>query len=208
MNKSTKTRVINYIPMNLIQYNKENIEEIASRVVKTIKSGGVCILPFDTVYGFICDPKDKKAIEKIIDLKNRPEFKTFGLAVSDLRMLESIAQTNFGEFIEDKTPGKYTFIIDAKTDDFAPQCYKNNTLGIRIPKNALILEICKIFGPIAQTSANKSGLENCFLISEIKKQFDEELEKIDLIVDGGEIANGQPSQIWDLTGTEPREIER
>ncbi len=189
--------------------NQENINEIASKAAETIKNGGIALVPFDTVYGFICDPSNSSALEKIFHLKERDENKTIGLAVSSLSDIEKIAETLNPEFISARIPGRYTFILKSKNDSFSKYCYQNGTIGVRVPDNSLIIKIASLFGPIAQTSANKSGLSNCLSIPEVIAQFPPaEFNNIDLIVDGGKIENGKPSQIWDMTKKEPSLIER
>ncbi len=77
-----------------------------------------------------------------------------------------------------------------------------------MPDSQLILEIAKLSGGVvAQTSANKSGQSNCYSIEDIGKQFDG-LDQFDLIIDGGHLAETLPSELWDLTGDSPKQIER
>jgi len=185
-------------------------EKIAGKVVEIIANGGIVCLPFDTVYGLVCDPKNQTAIEKIYRLKERDTAKSIGLAVDSITSLQRIAEIRFDDFISERTPGLFTFILVAKEKHFSKHCYKDGTIGVRIPDSKLILEICqKRKGAIAQTSANKSGQPNVSSIEDLKSQFTkEELSQIDLILDGGAIRSQGPSEIYDLTGDEPRKIER
>lgn len=194
--------------MNYLKLTQENLNGAAALAAQALKEGKVVLLPFDTVYGFIADPANEEAVRKIFELKGRAKEKTLGLAVSNLDQLAKIAVMTHKKFIEDKVPGRFTFILKSKTDLFSACCSQNQTLGIRIPDNKLVLEIVKLFGPVAQTSANKSGHKSCDSIDQLKKQFDDTIESIDLIIDGGKIAQSQASQIWDLTGDEPKRIER
>lgn len=195
--------------MNVIQSNQIDTQDAG----EVIKGGRVIVAPFDTVYGFLCDPRNEKAILKIFDLKKRPTLKTIGLAVSDISELKKIAELSEKqeEFITDKTPGRYTFIVKAKKDAGLPgYCLQNGTIGVRIPDSELILGLIKeAGGVIAQTSANVSGMPNCYSINDLNNQYDPiELEKVDLIIDSGKIEDSGASEIIDLTGTEPKIIER
>lgn len=195
--------------MNKLTIARDNINQIAEESIKILNTGGMILLPFDTVYGLICDPKNSMAIEKIFRIKGRDENKTIGLTVSSMSELNKIAHLTFPDFIKEKIPGRYTFIVRSKGNIFSKQCYQNSTLGVRIPDSNLIQKIVSQFGPIAQTSANKSGQVNCFSLDQIQAQFStDELSLIDLNIDGGEIEHGQPSEIWDVTGTYPVKIER
>lgn len=209
MKRRVKQAIIINYTMNKLISSRNNINQIAQESNKVLGSGGIILLPFDTVYGLICDPKNSMAIEKIFQLKGRDKNKTIGLAVSSMSELNKIAHLTFPDFIKEKIPGRYTFIARSKNDIFSPQCYQGDTVGVRVPNNSLILKIASSFGPIAQTSANKSGQVNCFSLDQIQAQFStDELSLIDLNIDGGEIEHGQPSEIWDVTGTYPVKIER
>ena len=205
-----------------IELSNQNFNESVNKASQIIKSGGVAILPFDTVYGFVCDPKNDEALQKIYELKKRPSMKTIGLATNNIDLIESIAEVNDAarEFIKEKTPGKYTFILkklswipDQVGNDrgvISDFCVQNGTIGIRIPDSKLILRIAeKCGGLIAQTSANISGQGNCYSMNDIKNQYDDAtLSKVDLIVDGGELENTGASKLIDLTGDTPIEIKR
>lgn len=187
--------------------NYEEIKEIAASIIKV---GGVLILPFDTVYGFVCDPNNDSALEKIFELKKRPKNQTIGLTVDGFDTLQSIADVNFYEkFIQAKIPGPYTFILPTKKL-FSNYCTKNHTIGVRLPDSQLIISLAKKSGGVlAQTSANVSGKGNCFSLGEIRGQYAiNDLSKIDLIIDGGKLKSHTASTIFDLTGKIPREIER
>jgi len=54
--------------MKELNLQNADIQEIAD----VIQNGGIVILPFDTVYGFVCDSKNEAALEKIYELKNVP----------------------------------------------------------------------------------------------------------------------------------------
>lgn len=199
--------------MNTIKLTNSNLEEIALQAAKAIANGGIVVAPFDTVYGIICSPFDEGAIEKIYNLKNRPPQKTVGTAVSDIQTIADFAEISSSQtdFIERITPGKFTFILNAKPSDISNFCLRDNTIGIRIPDNLLILKIAELAdGIIAQTSINKSGEANCYSIADIEKQFSkDELSLVDLIVDGGELDRDSiPSELWNLTSETPVKIER
>ena len=209
MKRRVKQAIIIKHTMNKLISSRDNINQIAQESIKILNTGGIVLLPFDTVYGLICDPKNFKSIEKIFQLKGRDRNKTVGLAVSSMSELNKIAHLTLPDFIKEKIPGRYTFIVRSNENIFSPQCYRGDTLGVRVPNSSLILKIVSSFGPIAQTSANKSGQTNCYSVVQIESQFtNDELSSIDLIIDGGEIEHGQPSEIWDVTGTCPIKIER
>lgn len=194
-----------------MNYNDKNHEKIVIKAVKIIKNGGIALLPFDTVYGFICDPRNENALENIYELKKRPAQKTIGLAtccVDEIARYTELNKQN-RDFIKERTPGKFTFILKKKEDTkLSNFCVQNGTIGIRIPNSEFILDIAKLSGGIiAQTSANISGQSNCFSPKDFLNQYkNQDLQKIDLIVDGGVLDSSSSSRLFDLTGEIAKEM--
>lgn len=195
--------------MRTIALNQNNLDQVAADVARVIAGGGVVIAPFDTVYGLICDPYNDEALEKIYDFKDRDRAKTIGLALFG-SIINFITTSESLPFVMDRIPGPYTFILPLRDKKISKYCQHDGTVAIRVPKSELILKISQILDkPIAQTSCNKSGRETCDSIEKILNQFSEnELNLIELMVDGGQIENAKPSQIFDLSGDSPREIVR
>lgn len=187
-----------------------NFDEIIEQACRIIKAGGIVIAPFDTVYGFICDPYNDLAIEKIYELKGRDLSKPIGVALNPAGIMVDLIIPKHVDFANSKTIGPYTLIFPLKDQKISKYCQKDGTIAVRVPNSELILTISKqLKTPLAQTSANKSGQPTCATIEEIEKQFSpEELESADLIIDGGKITNSEPSKIFDLTGNQPAEINR
>lgn len=194
----------------LIKLDSNNFVDTVSKTVNIVKAGGIVIAPFDTVYGIICDPRNDRALKKIFELKKRPLGKTIGLATDSVATLESIISSDHAEFPDHPDFPAGTFIFKTRADYLSKYCLENGTVAIRIPNSELIRAIAKASGGVvAQTSANLSGQPICSSVDEIKKQFSPaELDQVDLIIDGGQIAKSAPSKIYDLTGNEPVEIAR
>lgn len=182
----------------------------AGKVSRILKNGGIAILPFDTVYGFAADATNDEAVKKIFKLKNRSFSKPLGVAVAGLQEITRIAEPKHDEFIIERIPGPYTFILTAKNGDVSALCKKGTSIGVRVPDSRLILKTAGLLGgPIAQTSANAAGLPECYNIDDLQKQFNpDELMQVDIIVDGGNLPATGPSQIFDLTGERLQLIER
>ena len=195
-----------------IKLDNKNLFEIATQVSRIIKNGGVAILPFDTVYGFVCDPKNNDTLEKLFAIKKRPFEQTIGIAVHDIESAKRVCKINANneEFMAGKVPGQYTFILPASDESISKYCRRGETIGIRIPDNKLVLEVAKLCGgSVAQTSANLTGKPECYSITELKNQFsDNEINQFDIIVDRGEIKSAGASRIFDLTSAVPLEIKR
>lgn len=171
-------------------------------MVGILKDGGVIAYPTDTVYGIGCDIFNKKAIEKIYQIKKKDNKQPMSFVCSDLSHISEFAKvSNYAYRIMKRfLPGPYTFILDASSSVPKVLMPKKKTVGIRIPNNNITLSIVKTLGnPIISTSANISGKDVT------SDPFDIEIalkHSLDEIVDGGILA-GDPSSVIDLTGDMP-----
>lgn len=136
------------------------MKEIVEKSVEIMKDGGTILYPTDTIWGLGCDAKNEAAIEKIKDLKNRPDNKSFNLLADSFRMIE--------HYIPDFPPVVYD-IVDLATRPVTiiyPNAERlpksilaeDGSVGIRLTQDPFCQRIIqKMRGPILSTSANLSG---------------------------------------------------
>jgi len=176
---------------------------IIEHALELIKEGhGIFVYPTDTIYGLGCDIFDKRAFEKLVMAKNRPQDKKFSIIVSDLKMLRQYAVITKKQetLLKKYLPGPVTFIL--KASDKLPKYLTNEfgTVGIRIPRNRLSIELVKALNhPIITTSFNLGGAP---VITDPSKTPKVLQKLIDVILDAGEIGD-LGSTIVDLTGKKP-----
>ena len=173
--------------MEVIKLNKKSVLQ----AVDFLNSGGVVIFPTDTVYGFLALAENKKAVNKIYKIKNRPKSKPLPVFVKDLKMAKELAEINDKQIkiLRNKWPGKYTFVLNKKDG--------KGTIALRIPKYKPLNDLLKkINKPLSQTSVNISGQDTLIKIADIEAQFAK--QKI-LLIDGGNLKKSKPSKIIDLT---------
>jgi len=183
--------------MEILQKNNFNIGEIVS----ALKQGAVLVLPTDTVYGVVCDATNEKAVEKIFEIKKRDKLNTLPVFVGNIEMVKKYAAVNAKqeEFLNKNWPGAVTVVLEKK-EGLAPLVYKENTIALRQPKYELVLEIIKeLDKPLAQTSANISGVKATMEIKEVLNQFKDQQIQPDIIIDVGDLPKNNPSTIIDLT---------
>jgi len=193
--------------MKIIQNN--NLDEI----ITALENGAVLVCPTDTVYGLVCDATNERAVEKIFEIKGRDKNKPLPVFVKDLEMAKELAEISdepaFAkgsgvarqeETIKKSWPGATTFILKAKEQKLSPLVYKDGTVALRAPNYGLIREIFKKFAkPLAQTSANVSGMPATTKIKEIVSQLENQKVQPDFVIDTGDLAENNPSAIIDLT---------
>lgn len=167
-------------------------------ILKSLRAGGVIVIPTDTVYSFACDLNNKKALEKLARIKGvKLKKANFSLSCYDLSSLSDYTKPmgrNIYKAMNKALPGPYTFILQANNK--VPKLFDSNKkeVGIRIPNNEITREIVRQLGnPLAVTSVHDDDeiLEYTCDPYEIHERFDHEL---DMVVDGGP-GTLQPSTI-------------
>lgn len=176
-----------------------------NKAVEVLRDGGIIIYPTDTVYGIGCDIYNKKAVERIYDIKNEIESKLFSFICPDLKNIAKYAKVSDYAYkaMKKLLPGPYTFVLQAAKEAPKNLRTKRKTVGIRIPNHAIALTLMKELGhPIVSTSVTRRTGETYFDPIEIRAVFS---RKVDLMLSSGAL-NGKHSSIVDLSGDVPEVI--
>ncbi|MBJ6369190.1 L-threonylcarbamoyladenylate synthase [Snuella sedimenti] len=176
-----------------------------SKAVNVLKRGGLIIYPTDTVYGLGCDITNVKALERVAKIKQvKLEKSNFSFVCHDLSNLSDYVKqidTSTFKILKRALPGPYTFILPGSKN--LPNPFKKRkTVGIRVPKNNIALEIVKQLGnPIISTSIRDedSILEYTTDPELILEKWD---NLVDLVIDGG-YGDNHASTIIDLSQGKP-----
>lgn len=201
------------IPRPLVHFAKKNImlleinatnpqQRLIVHVVEMLQRGAVIAYPTDTIYGIGCDITNKKAIERVYQIKQRPKNKPFSFICSDLKNISQYAKvTNYAyKTMRRFLPGPYTFILEGSNQVPKMMLTKRKTAGIRVPDNPICLALITTLGnPIISTSAavpEGDVLNEPWLIEE---HFGKQL---DLVIDGGPLP-GEPSSVVSLIDDRP-----
>ena len=174
-----------------------------SAAARAIKRGEVVGVPTDTVYGLAADPYDEAALDRLYDLKGRNEGKPIAILVADLDQGLSLGAMSDRalELAERHWPGAVTLVVPRL--DTAPPWLgdtRRRTIALRCPNHAVALELLRLTGPLAVTSANRSDSAPTNSAEEAEAVF------ADLVLTylPGEAGGGEPSTLVDLT--EPSEM--
>ena len=186
-------------------YEDKPSEAAIKKVVDVLKSGGLVIYPTDTVYGLGCDITNTKALERIAKIKGvKLEKANFSFVCSDLSHISDyIKQIDTATFkiLKRALPGPYTFILPGN-NNLPKEFKKKTTVGIRVPDNAIALEIVSQLGnPIVSTSIHDED-EVLEYSTDPELIFEKWQNQVDLVIDGG-YGENIASTIIDLTGHEP-----
>ncbi|OQW99179.1 MAG: threonylcarbamoyl-AMP synthase [Desulfobacteraceae bacterium IS3] len=192
----------------LIEINPNNPQErLIEKVAEILKKGGVIAYPTDTYYGIGCDIMNKKAIQKVYQLKQRDKKKPFSFICSDLTTISQYAKvSNYAyKTMRRLLPGPYTFILEGSK--LVPQIMltKRKNAGIRVPDNSICLALVRMLGnPILSTSATDPEgrvFEDASLIADF---FD---SRLDAVIDGGPVS-GNPSSVISLIDDIPEVLRK
>jgi tRNA threonylcarbamoyl adenosine modification protein (Sua5/YciO/YrdC/YwlC family) len=175
---------------------------LIERAVLTLSEGGLVAFPTDTYYGLGCDLFDKRAIERIYQLKQLPREHELSFICADLADISRYAIVDNASYrvLRRKTPGPFTFILPATrlVPDLVMR--RQKTVGIRLPDSPIALAIVNALEhPLISTSAATPAGEVLIDAKDIKEKLGHGLE---LILDGGYKPN-EPSTVIDLTGAQP-----
>lgn len=176
-------------------YNPQ--KRLIKTVVEVLEKGGIVCYPTDTSYGIGCSLYNKTAIEKIYKLKKRPHSSPFSFVCDSLAEISKYCiVSNYAYRILNRLlPGPYTFILPGTK--LVPKIMLTNrkTVGIRVPKNQICIDIVKELGnPIINTSAESDDPN---IIAEEYKSY------IDIVVNAG-IIPIEYSTIISLLDDEPK----
>ena len=187
----------------LLKIHPENPEmRKISRIVEVIRNGGIIIYPTDTVYGIGCDLMNKKAINRLLQIKGmKAKQLNLSFICEDLSQIAEFTRPISNpvfKIMRKCLPGPFTFLLDSnnKVPKILDQSKK--TVGVRMPNNKIPLTIVTELGnPLISTSL-KDDDEVIEYITDPELICQKFGHLVDIIVDGG-FSNNVPSTIVDCS---------
>jgi len=174
--------------------------------VDAIEAGDLVVLPTDTVYGIAADAFKADAVQRLLDAKGRGRDMPPPVLISVVESLDALA-TDVPEagrkLCEAYWPGPLTVICHAQGSLMWDLGETQGTVALRVPDHENTRELLSRTGPLAVSSANKSGQPAALDVYEAEAQL---ADSVAVYLDGGEATGGQPSTIVDLTGDVPHVV--
>ncbi len=171
---------------------------ISPIVVKTLKGGGVGILPTDTIYGVVGSALKRKTVERIYSLRKRSPKKPMIILIGSVAQLKVFGikiDRNTRAILRKLWPGKMSVILRVKSREarvkFKYLHREMGTLAFRLPKPLWLRRLLKKTGPLVAPSANLKGKPPAETIKEAKKYLG---DKVDFYVDAGPLRS-RPSTL-------------
>ncbi|GHC94130.1 threonylcarbamoyl-AMP synthase [Nocardiopsis terrae] len=180
---------------------KDGIADAASAV----RRGDLVVLPTDTVYGIGTDAFSPKAVANLLETKGRGRDMPPPVLVGSIRAATALIDDlgNHGrDLMEEFWPGPLTLVCTATPSLSWDLGDTKGTVAVRMPMDPVALELLKETGPMAVSSANKSGQPAAATAGEAIEQLGD--EDVAVYLDGGESESPVASTIVDLTYAVPR----
>jgi L-threonylcarbamoyladenylate synthase len=175
-------------------------QEAVAHGAEEIAAGNLVVYPTETVYGIGADIFNQAAVKNLYMVKKRPFDMALSVAVSDKKMMESIAvlDENADKLVKAFLPGPLTIIIKKNPDVPDIVTASSQKVGMRIPDHPVALELIKRTGPIVATSANIHSHPDSVEINPAIEDFG---AAVKAYIDCGKCTLGQPSTIvWLMDG--------
>jgi L-threonylcarbamoyladenylate synthase len=171
-----------------------------------ISSGGVVAIPTDTVYGIAASLAYPDALDRIYEIKGRPDRMPLPVLVSSIEALSHlvILEDAVVPLLDAFWPGPLTVVLPASARLPERALGPGNTLGVRLPNHPIAIEVIdKAGGAIACTSANRTGEAPGRTATEVAESIG---DRLDLILDSGRTPGGVASTVVAIDGVTLRFI--
>lgn len=172
--------------------------------VDAIRRGDLVVLPTDTVYGLAADAFSALAVGRLLEAKGRGREAPTPVLVPSLRTLDGLVDDVPAAarlLIDMFWPGGLTLVLRHAVTLAWDLGETKGTVAVRMPLAAAALAVLAQTGPLAVSSANRSGLPPATDAAEAARQLG---TAVDVYLDGGSTGEPVPSTIVDLTGELPK----
>jgi tRNA threonylcarbamoyl adenosine modification protein (Sua5/YciO/YrdC/YwlC family) len=189
----------------LVEINRDNPEpRKIRRAVDALEAGEVIAYPTDTVYGLGCDLFNKKAVDRLYQIKGVDRSQKLAFVCRDIGDVAryAVMHDSVYRMLKRHLPGPYCFILDATRE--VPKIVQSprRCVGVRIPDHPVALALVRELGrPIISSTAARHGEDPDPDPREIDRQF----KGLALVLDAGP-GGLEPTTVVDLTGPVPKVI--
>ena len=172
-----------------------NDPDALAAAVAALQSGGIVGIPTETVYGIGVVPRPD-ALAAVIAAKQRPDEKGIALLVDGLDQVEGLVMVSepAQRLVERFWPGALTLVLPLRRPELVPEAVTGGrgTLGLRIPDHPVPRALARELGPLAVTSANRSGEPAALIPEELVAAVGDALA---LVLDDGPVHGGVASTV-------------
>jgi len=174
---------------------------LLKQAARILGEGGIAAIPTDSSYALACHLDDKRAVDRIRQLRRLDERHLMTLLCRDVSSIATYVQVDNATYrlLRHATPGPFTFILPATRE--VPRRLSHpsrKTIGIRVPANAVALGLlAQMAEPLIATTLHLPGdLEPMSDAAEIRERLQHDVE---LVIDAGG-CGVEPTTVVDLSG--------
>lgn len=175
---------------------------------RALQRGRLVVLPTDTVYGIAADAFNADAVERLLRAKGRGRQMPPPVLVSSRTTLEALAVgvPDWAQaLVEELWPGPLTLIFRQQPSLQWDLGETRGTVAVRMPDHEVALELLSRTGPLAVSSANRTGLPPATVADDAEAMLG---ELVRVLLDGGPTPGPVPSTIVDCTSERGRMLRR
>jgi len=184
-----------------IEYERERGFEVAQSAARR---GDLVVMPTDTVYGLGCDAFSAAGVAKLLEAKGRGRDMPVPVLVGSPDTIEGLAyglSKPARDLVEAFWPGALTVVVRHQPSLAWDLGDANGTVALRMPLHPVAIELLRLVGPMAVSSANRSGSPPATTYAEAEAQLG---DSVAVYLDAGTSGEAVPSTIVDVSGPVPR----
>jgi L-threonylcarbamoyladenylate synthase len=173
-----------------------------AQALEVLRAGGLVAFPTDTVYGLGALAFEGEAVARLYQAKGRLTEKAIPILVGEAEELYRVGEPSemARRLAQAFWPGPLTLVVPKRPE--VPEVVSaSGTVGIRLPDHPAARRLLRAAGPLAVTSANRSGSSDPRSAEDVTAELGDQVQ---LILDGGRSPGGEPSTVVDCTGDSPR----
>ena len=167
-----------------------------------LRGGKLVAFPTDTVYGLAANVWDGRAVSRLFEVKGRDPLKAVAILLAGWEGLLEVAEPppeGVRRLAARFWPGPLTLVVK-RLATLPAQVSSTDRIGLRVPDHPFALKLLAQVGPLAATSANRSGSADSRTAAEVLAGLS---GRIELVIDGGQTPGGVPSTVVDCTVDPP-----
>ena len=168
-----------------------------------VRTGQLVVLPTDTLYGLGCDAFSSAAVQGLLDAKGRGRDMPVPVLVGSWSTVDGLVlgvSPEARRLIEAFWPGGLSIVLRHAPSLAWDLGDTRGTVMLRMPLHPVALELLREVGPMAVSSANRSGQPPATTAGQARDQLG---DRVPVLLDGGPASAAVPSTVVDLTADDP-----
>ncbi len=186
----------------------QGLADAIPKVAQGVKEGELVVLPTDTVYGIGADAFLPASVQALLAAKGRGREMPPPVLIADTATLDALAAdvpAYARALVEEFWPGPLTIVLHAQHSLSWDLGDTAGTVAVRMPDDPVALALLRAVGPMAVSSANRTGYPASRTVIDAATQLG---AAVTYYLDGGPVRGGLASTIVDCTGAEPVTLRR